>query len=435
MKQGSTHGGEAFEAFRNASTLDPKYAMAPYRIGNIYKSQSNLESMNEWYGKSITADPTFAPVYLAYFDYYSERDINAAKEFLDKYVANADQSCETQYFVGDYLFRSGKYQEAVDKAKQMESTGCGTYPRVNVLYAYGYDRLGDSVQANEYIGKFLKAAQPQSIQPSDYALAGQVAAKFPNMNDSAVSYLTKAVQLDTIKENQVKYLDTAMAIMSRSRNFKGQMELMQQMSKITGDSAMAESDYYKLSKSVTDALLPDSSSMTTSSDTSGAAVSSYKCADSTIWVTADSLTKAYAVAYPAKPQGYTFRTLAAKRADCDTTHGYAVEPIAFQNDYLKKNLDSGSNRKTAYVNDYYLLVYYAQYAKDAPKEEEYRKAIAVLDDMITLYPDASSEENKFATSTKGQLQSSLDKFEKSKNAPAKSSTEKPKTKTGATKGK
>ena len=91
LKLGGDHGGEAFEAFRQATVINPQYARAYYRIGKVYQTQRNKESMDEWYGKAIAADATFAPVYLQYFLYYSEKDVNAAKEYLDKYVANADK--------------------------------------------------------------------------------------------------------------------------------------------------------------------------------------------------------------------------------------------------------------------------------------------------------------------------------------------------------
>src|ERR1044072_4441989 len=154
LKLGGDHGGEAFEAFRQASVIDPKYAKAYYRIGRVYQSQRNKESMNESYGKAIAADPTFAPVYGEYFNYYAEKDVTAAKEYLDKFVANADKDCNTDYFVGDYLFRAGKYQESLQKAKEMEAGACKDFPRVNVLYAYNYDRMGDSLQSRSYIQKY-----------------------------------------------------------------------------------------------------------------------------------------------------------------------------------------------------------------------------------------------------------------------------------------
>src|SRR3954451_1712909 len=118
-KLGSEKGGAAVEAFTDATRRNPQYAEAYYRIGRIYEYQNNTEFMNQWFGKAITADPAYAPVYLEYFNYYKDRDVNAAKEYLDKFVANADQDCATDYFVADYLYRAGKFQESLDKAKSM----------------------------------------------------------------------------------------------------------------------------------------------------------------------------------------------------------------------------------------------------------------------------------------------------------------------------
>ena len=119
LKQGSDKGGAAVEAFTDATRRNPQYAEAYFRIGRIYESQNNTQYMNEWFGKAIAADPAYAPVYIEYFNYYKDRDVNAAKEYLDKYVANADQDCATEYFVADYLYRAGKFQESLDKAKSM----------------------------------------------------------------------------------------------------------------------------------------------------------------------------------------------------------------------------------------------------------------------------------------------------------------------------
>src|ERR1044072_4501806 len=62
LKLGGDHGGEAFEAFRQATVIDPQYARGYYRIGRVYQSQRNKESMDEWYGKAISSVPTFGPV-------------------------------------------------------------------------------------------------------------------------------------------------------------------------------------------------------------------------------------------------------------------------------------------------------------------------------------------------------------------------------------
>jgi len=217
LKLGSDKGGEAVESFRDATVRNPQYAQGYYRIGHVYESQNNVEFMNEWFGKAIAADAAYAPVYLAYFDYYKERDVNVAKQYLDKYVANADKDCRTDYFVADYLYRASKYQESLSKLKEMEGGTCKDFVRINLLYAYDYDRLGDSATAQTYLQKFFASAPPDKIVATDYAFAAKLLSKFPGNADTAYSYIQKAVQLDTVKANQLDYLKNGAALMGSQK--------------------------------------------------------------------------------------------------------------------------------------------------------------------------------------------------------------------------
>ena len=408
-KLGGDQGGQAFEAFRQATTINPQYARGFYLIGRIYQTQRNKESMDEWYGKAIAADPTFAPVYLQYFLFYSEKDVTTAKEYLDKYVANADKDCNTDYFVGNYLLRAGKYQESIAKAKEMEAGACKNFPRVNVLYAYDYDRLGDSVQAKTYIQKYLSMADASDIQPPDYAFAGTVFAKFPETGDSAIKYLTLAVQKDTVKEEQAEFLNSAANIAAKSGNYKVILDLLRTRESLSGK--LSETEYFNLAKNITDAVTP-------AKDSSGAVP--VPAFDSVRYMYGDSVLQAYAASYPDKPQPYSFRTRFAKLSDVDSTRGLAISAITAQNKFLTTDT-AATNKKTLFTNYYYLLIYYAQYAKDLPKEQEYQKAIDMTTEMKTIYTDPASEEYQFADKTGKQLQASLDKYNKSKSGGGTSS--------------
>ncbi len=397
LKLGGDHGGEAFTAFQQATQINPQYAKAYYRIGKVYESQHNKESMDEWFGKAIAADATYGPVYLDYFLYYSEKDVNTAKEYLDKYVANADKDCETEYFVGNYLFRAGKYPESLQQAKTMEASGCGNYPRLNVLYAYNYDKTGDSLQARSYMQKFFTTTDTSDIQPSDYAFAGTVLAKFPETSDSAGVYFLKAMALDTIKENQAKYLSSAVDVATKTNNYGTLLTLISSMKTLTG-SDLTETQYYNLSKTIADAAGDSSMAF-----------------DSSKYLLGDSVIKKYIAAFPDKPQPYSFLVRYAKASDRDTTKGLALSSIDMQNQFLMKDT-AVSAKKSIFVNYYYVLIYYAQYATALPKEQEYQKAIDVTAEMKKIYTDPNSEEYKFADNTGKQLQSSLDKYQKSKNS-------------------
>ncbi|MFM9568692.1 tetratricopeptide repeat protein, partial [Streptomyces turgidiscabies] len=72
--------------------------------------------------KAIQADPTFPQVYYSLFDYYANRDVNKAKEYLDKYIANAEKDPKNDLYLAEYLFRAGRYQESLDKLKELDNT-------------------------------------------------------------------------------------------------------------------------------------------------------------------------------------------------------------------------------------------------------------------------------------------------------------------------
>lgn len=396
-----SNGSQAVEAFTDATNRDPKYAAGFYRVGHVYQSQDNKSSMDEWYVKAIGADDKYGPVYYAYFDYYKNRDVNAAKEYLDKYIALADKDCQTTWFQADYLFRAGKYNESLAKADSMSAGECKTYDRLSMLYAYNYDRTGDSVKARTYLQTFF--ATTKAPEPDDYVLAGKVYAKFPGNEDTAAAYLLKAIALDTVVKNKATYANTALDIFTKANNIKQMIVWTGIVAKYSGgDGKLSEAKYYKLTQAAITAITAAPDSVSTMA----------------AYTLADSISKAYIAAYPDKPQGYSALVNAAKKADKDSTHGYAIQPIATANEFYKKDTATTSKNQR-FLNDYYLVFYYLYHEKTSPRIENYKKAIAICDEMMT-YLDPASDSYKFAQSTGDQLKKAVAKFEASKNAPASS---------------
>ena len=385
LKMGSDKGGDAVTAFLDAAAIDPKYAAAYTRVGNVYKSQDNKESMQEWYNKAVAADPTYAPVYYNWFDYYQNRDINAAQDYLNNYVKYADQDCNTDYFKANYLFRAGKYDESKAAADAMANGSCKDFPRLNILYAYNYDRLGDSAQAKNYLDKYFALQAPGSdIDPNYYMLAGKVYSKFPGMEDTAVTYLTRAMDADTVVKNKQKYIDTIAYIYKRANMPLKRLEWRRKSFAMNKDTSSR--DFYDMS----DAAIA-------ASDTAYA----------------DTIISAYKAKFPDQVYPYTF---AVKNAQAtDTTGAAAVQPI---NDYI--GFLSQDTAKNAQMIAYYHAIqggYYANTAKNFDSAiYEFQKAVQY---------DSSQQ----------QYHQYLDILEKAKNranAPAKSETT---TKPSATKPK
>ena len=401
LKMGGERGGDAVQAFTDAIARNPNKADAYYRIGRIYQSQNNKEAFDKWYADALRVDASYPDVYLAYFQYFEDKDINRAKEYLDKFIANSEQDCITDYFAANYLFRAGKYQESLDKAKVMAEGDCKNAPRVNILYAYNYDRLGDSLKAKDAIDAFFVKEVAAKIQPDDYIIASKIYNKFPSQSDKALEFLNKAAEVDTVVKNKIGYYNDAAALLVKAGKQNQAFSYVLRGVQLKGTQT-SEADYYKLAKMASDAVAtaPD------------------------FYPTADSIAKAYIAAYPDKPQGYTFRVIAAKKADIDSTKGLFIEPITQQNEYYAKDIEK--NRKSIFGNHYFMLVYYNDKAKDT------QKAIEMTDKMIELYPNAG-EENTFATSTKAALTAQLNRPKPQPKQPAAPKATTPKTGGAATK--
>lgn len=368
LKLGGENGGEAVKAYQEAITRDPKNAKAKFRIGRIYQSQNNKELFEQFYNDAIATDPTYPPVYYTLYNYYADKDVPKAKEYLDKYVANADKDPKTDLFVADYLFRAGKYNESLEKAKQIEAEvgGIANLPELNVVYAYNYDRTNDSIRAKEAIEKFFATAAPASITTSQCELATKIYARFKGSEAQAVAYIEKAMTLDTLKNSKIAYMGKAAEIYGKAGMYRDQLGWLQKQLELKGGS-MGEFEYYQF----------------TSTALNG------KDYPLTI-----ELGKKYLAAFPDKPQPYSFLKRAALASDPDTTTGAAIAVLDYLDSFYMK--DQEKNKKAIFLNLYYRLQYYVN------KSKELEKGLEVADKMLALYP-TPGDENQYATSAKGAI--------------------------------
>ncbi|MEP6845137.1 MAG: tetratricopeptide repeat protein [Panacibacter sp.] len=348
LKLGSDKGGEAVQAFTDAIRRNPQYAEAYYRIGKVYQSQSNVEFMNEWFGKAISADPNYGPVYLTYFNYYKERDVNAAKEFLDKYVANADKDCSVDYFVADYLYRAGKNDESIAKAKEMENGECRDYKRVNIIYAYNYNKLGDDAAAKSAIQKYFSVAAADKIELSDYIIAATILSKDSTTRDSAVAYLTKAYDADTSQKNKLMYIDSISGIYKRAKDYENRLEWVRKGYNM--NPAPSNRDIY---------------------DFGEAAYFAQK------YPLADSLFGVYEEKFPDQVYGFMWRYKVAQAADTTMESGIIVAPSVSYINFLKT--DSVKYNSTLISVNGTLAGYYANVKKDKDSAIYYLQQILIYD--------------------------------------------------------
>lgn len=398
QKMGGENGGEAVKAYTEAITRDPKSALAMFRIGKIYQSQNNVELFEQYFDNAKTADPAFPPVYFALYQYYSEKDVTRAKGYLDQYVQSADKDSRNELYQADYLFRAGKYDECLAKAKELDAAvGLKAVPRLGVVYAYNYLRKGDSLTSKKYIEEFLATAPAADIQASDYKLGVEVLTKFPGNENLASSYIEKALAVDTVKANRVAFINTAADMFGKAKSYQAQLKWMKKGMELKGD--LTEFDYYKLTSSAFAA----------------------KAYDQVI-----EYAKPYMAAYPDKPQPYSFFKRATMASGTDTA---AIISNLNYLDSVYAKVDLEKHRKAIFLDEYFKINYYVNLFNEIKKRPDFKvttkgekspaveeflatcqKAIEVADKMLALYPTAGEENNKFATDVKATIQKNIDYY-------------------------
>lgn len=377
-KMGGEFGGDAQKAYTEAIQRDPKNAQANHLIGKIYLSQSNKPFMEQYFNAAIAADPSYGPVYLDYYTYYSNRDVNIAKENIEKYLQNSDKDCRNDYFYADYLFRAGKYTESLAKAKELESTECKA--RVNILFAYNNDRLNDSATAKKNIDDFFATAPADKIEVSDYDIAIKVYSRFKGLEKQTAGFISKAMDADTSKKAKIDYANQAADLFAKAGMGSDQIVWLKKAIDLKGN--MSEADHYKLTNA---AFVNKDYAQTV------------------------ELAKAYLAAFPDRGQPVSFLRRAAIALDADSTKGTAIPHLENLNSVLEKDIEK--NKKTIFNNLYYMLIHFGD------KTKNYPKAIEVLDKMLAIFPTVGSEENNFATQQKTIITNVMNKQSASPKTP------------------
>ncbi|HYE56452.1 MAG TPA: tetratricopeptide repeat protein, partial [Chitinophagaceae bacterium] len=214
-------GGKAVQAYTAALQKDNSYAKASYNIGKIYLTQQNSDLFLQHFSEAVAKDPTYAPALYELYYYYYFRDVNLAKEYLDKYIAASDKSIEHDYMLTDLLFVSSKFQEALDMGKQLlQKQGDSAQARLYKLVAYSYDALGDSTNALDYIGRYFGKAHDTTLVAKDFALRAKLLQKMPGRETEAIADLEKAITMDTVADSKAEYMEDIAGIYKKAGDRK-----------------------------------------------------------------------------------------------------------------------------------------------------------------------------------------------------------------------
>lgn len=341
-------GSNAYINYRNATEVDPKNVQPYLQMGRMYQSQKSFLEMLESYDKVIATDPAFAPVYLSLYNHYSQTDVNKAKEYLDKYIANTDADCNVELFAADYLFKIGKYNEALSKSAALESGNCKAELglRLKILNAYCYDRLKDSVNAKKNIEEFMQLEQPDKIQPNDYEIAASVFAKFTGSENKAIEYINKAFENDSA--GRVNYLLKIIDLYKKTNNLQQVAATWDRL--FTIKNRPSNVDMYNRAMA-------------------HMAINNYTLADS-LW-------QQYKEKYPDQIYGYTYRIKCNEALDTSMQLGLAVPH--YESMVVFANRDTVKYKPQLISSLYKLVLYYGNIKKDKPKAIEYLTQYLLFD--------------------------------------------------------
>lgn len=206
-------GGKAVQAYMTALDKDAGYAKAEYGIGKIYLTQQNTESFLKHFTNAVQKDPAYTPALYEMYYYYYFRDVNLAKDYLEKYIANRDPSVENDYMMIDLLYVSSKHEQALEMAKQLlQKQQDAAEPRLYKLIAYSYDALGDSTNAMEYINKYFTNAADSQLVAKDFSLRAKLLQQFDGNEEKAIADLQRAVDMDTLAASKADYMKDLAAL-------------------------------------------------------------------------------------------------------------------------------------------------------------------------------------------------------------------------------
>jgi tetratricopeptide (TPR) repeat protein len=371
---GGENGGDAVTAFQNAINADPKNAYAFYRIGKVYQTQNNKESLDEYFNKAIAADPAIAPVYFSLYTYYAEVSTVIAKTNLDLFLQYADKDPIFEYFSADYLFRSGQFDQSLEKAKAMEAAGSlSIFPGLAVLLAKNYDKKGDTVLARSYIEPYITNTTPDKLINTDYEIAVKILSKFSGSQATLAVILEKAIAADTAKVNKLKYYKLGYEMLEKNNMYTDELKWYANYSALRG--VKDEVYYYK---------------------TTSIAINAKEGA------IASTTAKEYIAAFPEKPNGYSMNVRAARLLDTANNLGILFEAVNVQNEFLLKDL---TKNKQALINNYYTLIGYYNETKS------YENAVLMCDKVLEIVP-----EDPTTLQAKGMFIKNIDIIKKMQNS-------------------
>src|SRR6187399_1858668 len=213
------NGTEAFKAFRLAIEADKNFAEAYYLIGMIFRTQNNSDLYLEYFNKAIQTDAKYAPAYYQLYYHYYFRNVNTAKEYLEKYIALSDHKIENDYDYTDILYLTKNYKQAIELAKKLIETDKEKTPaRIYKLIAYSYHESDDHSNAFDYLHRYFGEAPDSILIAKDFILVADLYAEKQKI-DSAIFFYKVGTELEKDSASLIKYYKTLADLTKQQKDY------------------------------------------------------------------------------------------------------------------------------------------------------------------------------------------------------------------------
>ena len=345
------NGTEAFKAFKQAIDADKNFAEAYYLTGMIFRTQNNPDLYLEYFNKAIQADPKYAPAYYQLYFHYYFRNVNTAKDYLEKYIALSDHKIENDYDYTDILYLTKNYKEAIELAKKLIETDKEKTPaRIYKLIAYSYQESGDHQNAFNYIHQYFAAAPDSILIAKDFILVADLYTERQKI-DSAIFFYKVGTQLERDSASLLRYYKTLADLSKQQKNNE--------------ERATWLGKYYL------------TNSRSTNVDLFNWGLSWFQAGN---YEKADSVFGMYSEKYPEQVFGYYWRGRSSAAIDTTMEKGLAIP-------YYSKVIEIGETDTTGKSKTQLIEAYGYLAGFEANQNKDFAKAIQYFEKLLMLDPE------------------------------------------------
>ena len=188
-------GGNAVTSYEAALQNDPNRVTALTKIAEIFVRAKNYDEAIKDFNKALELDPNFPPAHRELSDlYFRAGKFDKAKTEFDAYLKNADPTIETKIRSAKILYKSERYDDAINAINDILKVQPNNYIMYRLL-AYSYTKQEKMNDAEAQFQQYFQKVPATEILPTDYSNYAKALSK--NGKDSiAILTMTKAMAAD-----------------------------------------------------------------------------------------------------------------------------------------------------------------------------------------------------------------------------------------------